>query len=104
MSRQNNSGTYAYFQEAVLGKERDYKLGSRDMHGSKDVVDLVEHTPCAIGYSGLAYATPDVKLVPIRKEEGAARRRALGRDGARRAATRSRGRCSCTRAGSPRAR
>jgi len=25
--------------------------------GSKDVVDLVEKTPCAIGYSGLAYAT-----------------------------------------------
>ena len=65
VSRQNNSGTYVYFQEAVLGKERDFKLGSRDMHGSKDVVDLVEKTPCAIGYSGLAYATDHVKLVCI---------------------------------------
>jgi phosphate transport system substrate-binding protein len=72
VSRQNNSGTFAYFREAVLGKSRDYRMGSRDMHGSKDVVDLVEHTPCAIGYSGLAYATPHVKLVPIRKTEGAA--------------------------------
>ena len=62
VSRQNNSGTYVYFQEAVLGKKRDYKLGSRDMHGSKDVVDLVENTPCAIGYSGLAYATEHVKM------------------------------------------
>ena len=42
VSRQNNSGTYAYFREAVLGDRRDYKLGTRDMHGSKDVVDLVE--------------------------------------------------------------
>ncbi len=61
VSRQNNSGTYVYFKEAVLGAGRDYKLGSRDMHGSKDVVDLVSKTPCAIGYSGLAYKTHKVK-------------------------------------------
>ena len=71
VSRQNNSGTYVYFKEAVLGKARDYKLGSRDMHGSKDVVDLVEKTPCAIGYSGLAYATEHVKMACIAAEEGA---------------------------------
>ncbi len=65
VSRQNNSGTYAYFKQAVLGKGRDYKMGSRDMHGSKDVVDLVGHTACAIGYSGLAYATDEVKLASI---------------------------------------
>ena len=61
VSRQNNSGTYAYFREAILGKG-DFKLGSRDMHGSKDVVDLVKNTVCAIGYSGLAYATENVKM------------------------------------------
>jgi phosphate transport system substrate-binding protein len=70
VSRQNNSGTYAYFQETVLGDD-PYKLGSRDMHGSKDVVDLVSHTPCAIGYSGLAYATEEVKMPCISREEGA---------------------------------
>jgi phosphate transport system substrate-binding protein len=69
VSRQNNSGTYAYFREAVLG-DAEYKLGSRDMHGSKDVVDLVEHTPCAIGYSGLAYATEHVKMPCVSSEEG----------------------------------
>ena len=70
VSRQNNSGTYAYFRKAVLGKRRDYKMGTRDMHGSKDVVDLVEKTPCAIGYSGLAYATDHVKLACISKKDG----------------------------------
>ncbi len=70
VSRQNNSGTYVYFKEAVLGKEGEYKLGSRDMHGSKDVVDLVENTPCAIGYSGLAYATDHIKMPCVSKEEG----------------------------------
>lgn len=70
VSRQNNSGTYVYFKNAALGKRRDYKLGSRDMHGSKDVVDLVENTPCAIGYSGLAYKTDHVKVPCVSKEEG----------------------------------
>ncbi|PID46610.1 MAG: phosphate-binding protein [Proteobacteria bacterium] len=65
VSRQNNSGTFAYFRKAVLGKGKDFKLGSRDMHGSKDVVDLVQHTPCAIGYSGLAYATDEIKMVCV---------------------------------------
>ena len=68
VSRQNNSGTYAYFRKAVLGKARDYRMGTRDMHGSKDVVDLVEKTPCAIGYSGLAYATDHVKLACVTKD------------------------------------
>ena len=62
VSRQNNSGTYAYFKKAVLGKDK-FKNGTLDMHGSKDVVDLVEKTPCAIGYSGLAYATDHLQMV-----------------------------------------
>lgn len=69
VSRQNNSGTYAYFREAVLG-DTDFRLGTRDMHGSKDVVDLVENTPCAIGYSGLAYATEHVKMACVSEETG----------------------------------
>lgn len=69
VSRQNNSGTYAYFRKAVLG-DKDFKLGTRDMHGSKDVVDLVENTPCAIGYSGLAYATDHVKLACVAESTG----------------------------------
>ena len=64
ISRQNNSGTYAYFREAVLGKQK-YRNGTLDMNGSKEVVDLVEKTPCAIGYSGLAYATDRVKMVCV---------------------------------------
>jgi phosphate transport system substrate-binding protein len=64
VSRQNNSGTYEYFRESTLGKG-DFRLGTRDMQGSKDVVDMVENTPCAIGYSGLAYATDHVKMACI---------------------------------------
>jgi len=68
VSRQNNSGTYAYFKKAVLGKKGKFRQGTLDMHGSKDVVDLVEKTPCAIGYSGLAYATDHIKMSCISKD------------------------------------
>jgi len=71
VSRQNNSGTYVYFQKAVLGKKGKYRSGTLDMHGSKDVVDLVEKTPCAIGYSGLAYVTDHVQMACISKDGNA---------------------------------
>jgi len=70
ISRQSNSGTYAYFREAVLGKGRDFKLGSLDMHGSKDVVELVSKTPGAVGYSGMGYAAPGVKPLAIAAKAG----------------------------------
>lgn len=70
VSRQNNSGTYQYFREHVVGKKNDYKPGSLDMNGSKDVVALVAKTPGAIGYSGLGYATPDVKILKVSKKKG----------------------------------
>jgi phosphate transport system substrate-binding protein len=70
VSRQNNSGTYHYFREAVVGKTADLKLGSRDMNGSKDVVDLVSNTPTAIGYSGIGYRTNKVKVLKVAKKTG----------------------------------
>jgi phosphate transport system substrate-binding protein len=65
IGRQNSSGTYTYFREAVLGPNREYKLGSIDQNGSKDVVTLVSRTPCAIGYSGMAFALPGVRALAI---------------------------------------
>ena len=70
VSRQNNSGTYEYFKEAVVGKKNEFKLGSLDMNGSKDVVELVGKTPNAIGYSGMGYANPSVKMLKVAKKAG----------------------------------
>ncbi|HLQ36788.1 MAG TPA: PstS family phosphate ABC transporter substrate-binding protein [Planctomycetota bacterium] len=66
VSRQNNSGTYHYFQEYVL-KKGNYRLGTMDQSGSKDVVEFVANNPSAIGYSGIAFANKDVKIVPVQK-------------------------------------
>ena len=70
VSRQNNSGTYEYFKEAVVGKKNEFKLGSLDMNGSKDVVELVGKTPNAIGYSGMGYANASVKMLKVAKKKG----------------------------------
>ena len=70
ISRQSNSGTYFYFREALLGKSRDFELGSLDLHGSKDVVEVIGRTPCAIGYSGMGYATPHVKMLEVATAPG----------------------------------
>lgn len=70
VSRQAGCGTHAYFREAVLGKKRDYKLGSVDQSGSKAVVALVSKTPNAIGYSGMGYQTPEVKMLRVAKRSG----------------------------------
>lgn len=70
VSRQSNSGTYHYFREAILGRKGDFRLGTLDLHGSKDVVELISRTPGAIGYSGMGYATPNVKMLKIAKRAG----------------------------------
>ncbi len=69
VSRQSNSGTYEFLREHVL-HNKDYKLGSRDMNGSKEVVELVSSTPTAIGYSGMGYATAAVKMLKVKKTAG----------------------------------
>jgi phosphate transport system substrate-binding protein len=70
ISRQNSSGTYVYFKEAVLGKGREYKQGATSQSGSSDVVTLIANTPCAIGYSGMGYRSDSVKILKVAKKDG----------------------------------
>ncbi len=70
VSRQSSSGTYEFFREHALGN-RDFRQGSRDLNGSKEVVELVSVTPTAIGYSGMGYATPSVKMLKVTAKAGA---------------------------------
>lgn len=70
VSRQSSSGTYEFFRTHVL-KKKDYKLGSCDLNGSKEVVELVGNTKTAIGYSGMGYATDRVKMLKIKTDKGA---------------------------------
>jgi len=47
-----------------------FKQGTLEAQASTDLIALVAETPCAIGYSSLAYATPNVKVVCIAEKTG----------------------------------
>lgn len=70
ISRQSNSGTYEYFRQTILGGRGDFRMGTRDLNGSKEVVSLIGTTPGAIGYSGMGYATPQVKTLKVARRVG----------------------------------
>lgn len=70
VSRQSNSGTYQYFRESIMGKGKDLRLGSMDLNGSREAIDLVEKTPCAISYSGMGYISDKVTALCISKIKG----------------------------------
>jgi len=68
--RNSASGTYAYFKEIALF-HGDYKDTVKEQPGSSAVVQGVANDKYAIGYSGVGYKTPDVRVVPLASKEGA---------------------------------
>lgn len=68
--RNSASGTYAFFKEHALGK-KDFKSGVNEQAGSSSVIQSVASDKYAIGYSGIGYATADVKAVPLAARKGA---------------------------------
>jgi len=54
--RENNSGTYTYFQQQILGGE-DFAERCEPLPGTASVVHAVAHDANGIGYGGIAWAT-----------------------------------------------
>lgn len=54
-SRENNSGTYVFFKEVVLGSA-DYAASCQNLPGTSAVVNAVSKDKNGIGYGGSAYA------------------------------------------------
>ena len=70
LSRETNSGTHVYFLEQVLrrGDSEDKTLFSPDtllLPSSEGITAEVRDNPNAIGYDGLGYVTPDVKVIAV---------------------------------------
>ncbi|MBX2990506.1 MAG: phosphate ABC transporter substrate-binding protein [Bacteroidetes bacterium] len=53
-SRENNSGTYVYFKDEVLGG-MDFAKNAQNMAGTAAVVNAVAKDKASIGYGGAAY-------------------------------------------------
>jgi phosphate transport system substrate-binding protein len=70
LSRETNSGTHVYFLEEVLrlGNKDDKTLFSTDtlLLPSSEVIGAeIRNNPNAIGYDGLGYVTPDMKVIAV---------------------------------------
>ena len=70
VSRQNNSGTYHYFREAIVGKKNELRLGTRGHERLEGRGRSDRQDPQAIGYSGMGYATPAVKHLKVSMKKG----------------------------------
>lgn len=75
VGRQNNSGTYDYFREHILGKnaekkQREFRQGISELGGSAEVVETIAKTPLAIGYSGMGYKTDHVNWLKVSAKKG----------------------------------
>lgn len=76
LSRETNSGTHVYFLEAVvrLGNEDDKTIFSPLtllLPSSEGIIAEVRDNPNAIGYDGLGYVTPEVKVIAVSPGDGA---------------------------------
>ncbi len=74
LSRETNSGTHVYFLEIVLrrGDAEDRTLFSPDtllLPSSEGITAEVRENPNAIGYDGLGYVTPDVKVIAVAADQ-----------------------------------
>ncbi|MEK6588354.1 MAG: PstS family phosphate ABC transporter substrate-binding protein [Chloroflexota bacterium] len=70
LSRETNSGTHVYFLEQVIrqGENEDKTLFSPEtllLPSSEGITAEVRDNPNAIGYDGLGYVTPDVKVIAV---------------------------------------
>jgi phosphate transport system substrate-binding protein len=67
-SRENNSGTYAFFKEHVL-EGFDFAAAAQTLPGTAAVIHAVSRDPNGIGYGGIGYGR-GVRMVPIAGEDG----------------------------------
>jgi len=67
-SRENNSGTYAYFKEHVLDND-DFAATAQTLPGTAAVINAVSKDPSGIGYGGIAYAE-GVRTVKVAPADG----------------------------------
>jgi phosphate transport system substrate-binding protein len=75
LSRETNSGTHVYFLERVLrqGKKDDKTLFATNtllLPSSEGITAETRDNPNAIGYDGLGYVVPEVKVLAVSPQDG----------------------------------
>lgn len=67
--RNSASGTYAFFKEVALGGA-DYKSTVKEAPGSAGVIQSIASDKLGMGYSGIGFRTPDVKVLRVSFDDG----------------------------------
>jgi phosphate transport system substrate-binding protein len=65
VSRDPSSGTYEYFKEAVVGKDKEFAKSAKLLPSNQAIVDEVKANAAAIGYVGVGYESADVKVLGL---------------------------------------
>lgn len=65
LSRDSSSGTYEYFKEAVVGKDKNFAAQAKLLPSTQAIVDETKSNEAAIGYVGIGYVTGDVKVIDV---------------------------------------
>ena len=73
LSRETNSGTHFYFLETVLrlgDKDSDvlFSMDTLLLPSSEGIINEVRQNPNAIGYDGLGYVPPDLKMIAVARD------------------------------------
>ncbi len=69
-SRENNSGTYAYFKEHVL-KNEDFAPDVQTLPGTASIINAVSKDEWSIGYGGIGYSS-GVKVLAVANDDSSA--------------------------------
>lgn len=68
ISRKNNSGTYLFFRQTILDKNDHFDAQLISTESADAIITMVAQMPCAIGYSGTASVTSQVKTLCVSRE------------------------------------
>jgi phosphate transport system substrate-binding protein len=75
LGRENTSGTYEYFEEAVVGKDaagkkQKFRGNISSQSSSQSIIDNLATVKSAIGYDGMAFKNDKVNWLPVSKKTG----------------------------------
>jgi len=65
LGRDSASGTFAFFQEVIVGEDDDYSQTMRNIQTNMGIVTEVQTNPGAVGYVGMGYVTDDVAVLEV---------------------------------------
>ena len=65
LGRDSSSGTYQFMQDVIVGKGKTYTKSMQNLQSNQAIVDQVGKDANAIGYVGLGYDKPTIKVLTV---------------------------------------